>query len=272
MMRGCFMLLGSLYGDTPYRENPLLCEINGMICTLACCGSLWTMMFIAINRYTYVCRNSLYTRIFTLKGTLASICLIWTFTLAVDLPRLLGFGGHAYSGLYLFCSGYVQEGAWWFNVGFYTIMALVVPMIVITICYAKIWRLASRSSAALDNVSKRRQREQRQLLVSLVAIYLTFLVTWMPYAFLVLVLGLKVEVYARMPMEFFLLLDLWAHSNAAINFFIYGATHSGFRKAYKHLLAKVIPCYNPKIGNPTLHSKSAPGRKSGTAYDETRET
>ena len=39
--------------------------------------------------------------------------------------------------------------------------------------------------------------------------------------------------------ELLLILDLWAHLNSAMNFFIYGVTHSGFRKAYKQIAAKV---------------------------------
>ena len=38
--------------------------------------------------------------------------------------------------------------------------------------------------------------------------------------------------------ELFLFCDLWAHSNSAVNFIIYGYTHKGFHRAYKIWLQK----------------------------------
>ncbi|XP_075243853.1 melatonin receptor type 1C-like [Convolutriloba macropyga] len=87
LVRNCFILTGVFYGDTVLPKNQALCELSGMVCILACFGSLWTMMFIAINRYMFICKNAIYKRIFSLKGTLACIVLIWTCTLILDSPR-----------------------------------------------------------------------------------------------------------------------------------------------------------------------------------------
>ncbi|XP_075244427.1 uncharacterized protein LOC142338527 [Convolutriloba macropyga] len=112
-------------------------------------------------------------------------------------------------------------------------------------------------------MSKRRRKEQKQLLVSLATIYVTFLITWFPYAFLILIMGLKINFYSFMPLELLLILDLWAHLNSAMNFFIYGVTHSGFRKAYKQIAAKVIPCYNPDLSSDSKSQHSS-ASKCGT--------
>ena len=54
MIMDVFVLLGAIYGREFYLERPMLCEINGFICMISCFGSLWTMMFIAINRLTSI--------------------------------------------------------------------------------------------------------------------------------------------------------------------------------------------------------------------------
>ena len=50
MAMQCFQLLGTIFGDTFLPQHPVLCELSGMVCMTSCFGSLWTMMFIAINR------------------------------------------------------------------------------------------------------------------------------------------------------------------------------------------------------------------------------
>ena len=44
-------------------------------------------------------------------------------------------------------------------------------------------------------------------------------------------------------LEIYLFCDLWAHSNSAFNFVIYGYTHKGFLRAYKMWLYKICPCF-----------------------------
>ena len=53
MVMDVFVLLGAIYGRDFYLERPMLCEISGFICMMSCFGSLWTMMFIAINRLNF---------------------------------------------------------------------------------------------------------------------------------------------------------------------------------------------------------------------------
>ena len=50
MVMDVFVLLGATFGKGFYMDRPILCEISGFVCMMSCFGSLWTMMFIAINR------------------------------------------------------------------------------------------------------------------------------------------------------------------------------------------------------------------------------
>ena len=51
MVMDIFVLIGAFYGEKPFADHPMLCEVCGFICLLSCFGSLWSMMFISINRF-----------------------------------------------------------------------------------------------------------------------------------------------------------------------------------------------------------------------------
>ncbi|XP_075254805.1 melatonin receptor type 1B-A-like [Convolutriloba macropyga] len=244
MAMQCFQLLGTIFGDTFLPQHPVLCELSGMVCMTSCFGSLWTMMFIAINRYLFVCKNDVYRKVFTKHGTILSIILIVFCVFTLDLPnwKMFGEAGHAFFDLYLHCA-FDLSRAWWFNTIFYSGLAVGCPVLVVLVCYSHIWRTASKTSAVKSGVSGgRRHREQKQLLVSLITIFVTFVITWGPYGILLFFYGIKYQFRDVVAIEVGLIMDLWAHSNSAINFLIYGITHSGFRRAYKSLFAKLLPC------------------------------
>ncbi|XP_075264359.1 melatonin receptor type 1B-like [Convolutriloba macropyga] len=243
MSMNVFAYLGIFYGDTILAQNKVLCEVSGTICMLGCFGSLWTMMFVAINRYIAICQSQIYKQLFDLRGTLLCIVLIWICVFCLDLPNypFMGLGGHEFTGLFLHCSFKIDSIRWWFNTLFYTVLALGIPLFTILFCYYSIWRKANSSGMAAG--SEKRQREQKQLIISLVTIFVAFCVTWLPYGILIAMLGFAIDITAIIPWEMIIILDLWAHLNSAANFIIYGMTHRGFRNAYLELLSKVVPCY-----------------------------
>lgn len=246
MGMNCFVLVGCFTGDTFWTSHPLLCEISGVMCMMSCFGSLWTMMFVAINRFVYVCKHEVYDKLFDLKGTLATTVLIWVCVILLDLPnfKVIGLGSHEFSVLLPHCS-FGLDNAWWFNTLLYTGMALTFPMLVMIYCYYRIWTTASQSAKTMQSSSstnERRQKEQRQLMTSLVTIFVAFVITWLPFGLLVFVYGIKLDLVFEVPFELTIVFELFAHSNSAINFIIYGFTHRGFRRAYKMWLCKLMPC------------------------------
>ncbi|XP_075247468.1 melatonin receptor type 1C-like [Convolutriloba macropyga] len=245
MSMNSFALIGVFCGDTFLPSYPILCEMSGVICMLSCFGSLWTMMFVAINRYVFICKNEWYEKLFNLKMTILIMVLIWVCVTLLDLPnfKFIGWGGHAFSPLILHCS-FRLDNVWWFNTILYTGLALCVPMWVILFCYVQIWRAATTSSSASGSTSKRRKKEQRQLMISLITIFVAFVLTWIPFGTLVFLFGYDLSYVTTTPFEVYLLADLWAHTNSSVNFIIYGFTHRGFRKAYKTWMVMIVPCYH----------------------------
>ncbi|XP_075254806.1 melatonin receptor type 1B-B-like [Convolutriloba macropyga] len=192
MTMNVFVLLGTIYGDTFLPNNPILCEVSGIICMVGCVGSIWAMMFIAINRFVFVCKNDLYSTMFSKQGTVLSIVCLVICVLLIDLPnmKILGLGSHPFNKLYLRCFIDVNK---FFNTILVTGGAIVFPVCVITFCYYNIWKLASKSSSIASG-SKKREKEQKQLLICLVTIFIAFVITWAPYGVYLLLQAIKYEM------------------------------------------------------------------------------
>ncbi|XP_063722330.1 melatonin receptor type 1B-A-like [Symsagittifera roscoffensis] len=106
MLMSGLELIGVFYGDTFLPKYPLLCEFSGVLCMSCCFASLWTMMFIAINRCMFICKQEIYDRFFGLKGTLLCIALIWITVFLIDLPNFpfMGLAAHEFNPFYLHCT------------------------------------------------------------------------------------------------------------------------------------------------------------------------
>ena len=56
----CFMLYGAIFGGEFLATHRVICELSAILCMMSCFGSLWTMMFVAINRFILFNLNSLF--------------------------------------------------------------------------------------------------------------------------------------------------------------------------------------------------------------------
>ncbi|XP_075249488.1 melatonin receptor type 1B-B-like [Convolutriloba macropyga] len=256
MAMNSFVLYGAIFGGSLLANNEVLCEISAIVCMISCFGSLWTMMFVAINRYMFICKTELYRRVFDVKGTIFTIVLIWICVLLLDIVNypFIPIGGHAFFAPQLHCS-FVLGDLWFFNTILYTGVALGLPLIVTPICYWKLWSKASESKLAK---SEKRKREQRQLMISLVTIFVTFVITWAPLGAAIFMVGIDAKYFSMIPEGLYVMMELLAHSNSAINFIIYGVTHRGMREAYK----KILPCCKIFKGNNQISSGAAASQTS----------
>lgn len=67
-----------------------MCELYGMFGSLFGCVSIWTMTFIALDRYNVIVKG-LSAKPMTIKGALLRIFLIYLFSLIWTLAPLFGW-------------------------------------------------------------------------------------------------------------------------------------------------------------------------------------
>uniref|UniRef100_A0A915I1J8 G-protein coupled receptors family 1 profile domain-containing protein n=1 Tax=Romanomermis culicivorax TaxID=13658 RepID=A0A915I1J8_ROMCU len=88
---------GLLLGKHQTESNRVVCTITAFLCAPSCIASLYSIVWIAVSRYYYVTKYSIYMKIFTRPLTLVYVTLIWLLALMVHLPNYYGWGQIHYS-------------------------------------------------------------------------------------------------------------------------------------------------------------------------------
>lgn len=160
-----------------WRESAL-CNLCGFLSTVSSEVSVFTLVSIALNRFTEICRpfNSPYK--FTLAYTHRLILASWCIALTIaGLPLIITpyFRGQFYarSGVCLAFHITNQKAAGWlYSIGVFLCVNLVAFVIIVT-CYTKMYREISR--AARQN---RGERPNHPVKIALIVI--TSFVAWSP--------------------------------------------------------------------------------------------
>ncbi|CAH1999012.1 unnamed protein product [Acanthoscelides obtectus] len=70
--------------------GPLFCELYGMFGSLFGCGSIWTMVFIALDRYNVIVKG-LSAKPLTKKTAMLRILFIWVFSVGWTIAPMFGW-------------------------------------------------------------------------------------------------------------------------------------------------------------------------------------
>jgi len=68
-----------------------LCKVNGLLNSLFCTASIWTLVMISINRYLSVAKAHDIKKIYTARKTYVIIGGVWIFSFLLSMPPLFGW-------------------------------------------------------------------------------------------------------------------------------------------------------------------------------------
>ena len=228
-------------GEFLYRHY-ILCEIVASVCIITCSCSIWSICALAINRYVCICHNQVYAQIYTRRTVPLMLFALWMYCLCIDLPNFLNWGKHGFDSKAYFCS-YDYEANYSYTL-YFIILAICIPIILVTYCYIRIISFVNKSKQKLkttmmsqNSISGGKVRTTDiRLLKSVATIWLVFTVMWAPYGIFIL-LSPK-----HPPLWTYLLTVILAHANSSINSLIYACTNKNFRKAYYAILKRCLTC------------------------------
>ena len=138
-----------------------LCTTAASLCIISCIVSLITIAFIGINRYFYVCWNTVYDTVFTRCRTVIAMVLTWVAGVAMDLPNHVGWSSHWFDTKTQKClDTKTQKCLWDMTTAYhYTILFVVVgmllPFVITVICY---WRIFAHIRLAKQRLLRRQAR------------------------------------------------------------------------------------------------------------------
>ncbi|XP_022093694.1 melatonin receptor type 1B-A-like [Acanthaster planci] len=245
-----------------FRNRPALCDFFGFLCTTSCTCSLWSITAISINRYVCICHNSAYHRIFTRSRVAAMLAGLWVGCFLMDLPALLGWGGHAYDPKVMFCTfNYTASLS-------YTIFLVSVgvgtPIAIVTYCYIRILLFVRASRRTLRRLSqgatefatlgqgrRRIKRRDMALLRTVMTLWVVFLIMWAPYTVYVLF-----DTQNTWNRTLYVLFVNLCHANSSVNCVIYAATNPTFRRGYVAFLRHLLCLKGTVVAENQVHSRN----------------
>ena len=204
-------------------------------------SSLGTMAAIAVSRYFCVVNREKYLSLFKKNTALTYIFIVWCLALAGSVPILLfkndsiGFQPGKAMCMYKFESNIAYSAS-------ILCCFITTPLIIIKICYVKVFRAVSRSNRvfSLENNLEllRVNVEEAKVTKRLVAVVVGFACCWLP-VFVVDNIDMA-RGEPTLPRQVYLTNSLLIYLSSTINPFIYCATDKRFRREYKVVLRKIF--------------------------------
>lgn len=233
-----FSFFDYIYGRYPVGET--FCKVNAFIVCYCYGLSLWSLAFIAFNRFVKICHPPKYNIWMSERNT--CICVVGLFLIPVpmNIAPFFGFGEMGYDVLLHLCS-YLRSGG-----VTYTLMQMLVtvfvPTVLVLIFYTKIFykmftvrqklrRVFPNPSA--EYIVSRYSRHDITAAYTLFTVFILLVLLMVPYT--VTTMG---DVHNNWPPAIHIACLYLAYTNSWINWIVYGVMNTNIRNAYKRLLCK----------------------------------
>ena len=217
------------------------CQLQGIITPALTGFSLHIMALTAINRYVCVARQRLYKKLFSRKATCFVILAGGLIVISLaSIPYPAGFARITLDPRRASCfTTFKQQKSAQMISTIFLIITVAIPMIVITLCYYRVFK-AIRSSSFQVNVTPRTSNNEPtarttaskikevKVTKTVFAVLLGYITCWIP---VVVCNQLSFNmVNPRFPRQGELVFTYFVALSSAINPFIYGTTSSALRK------------------------------------------
>ncbi|XP_043910849.1 melatonin receptor type 1C-like [Protopterus annectens] len=207
------------------------CFASGFIMALSVVGADFSITVIAINRYFYICHSKIYSRIFNVKLTCCWLGLIWFFTFLALIPHIF-FNTLQYDPRIYSCT-LAQTVSLEFTFAA-VIIHFVFPIIIVVVCYLRIWSLAVAAKNRVSQGSKEKLRAHAlKHFFSIFVVFVIFAFCWGPMNFIGLAIAISPnKVAPNIPFWLFCLSYYMAYFNSCLNGVLYGVLNQKFQKEY----------------------------------------
>ncbi|KAL9974053.1 hypothetical protein ACROYT_G011044 [Oculina patagonica] len=230
------------------KVNPLdvknfPCQFQGIIAPALTGFSLHIMALTAINRYICVARQNLYNKLFSRKATCFIILADGVFVLCLmSIPYPAGFARITLDPRRALCfTTFKRPKSAQTIANMFLIFNVAIPMIVITLCYHRVFKAIRSSSFQVAITSQTNNHEptsgitaskikEVKITKTVFAVLLGYITCWIP----VVVsnqLSFNMED-PRFPRQGELVFTYFISLSSAINPFIYGTTSRALRKEF----------------------------------------
>ncbi|CAG0900326.1 unnamed protein product [Darwinula stevensoni] len=235
-----------------FQQGPTLgslgCQLYGAIGFLSGFAAIWSVMAIAIDRYLVFANPFDMGRRLDRKRTTILITCIWSSSALFTVAPFLGFSRYVPEGYLTSCTiDYLSSD--WKKRAFIILCGSIgwlIPLCIIMFCYVGIIRVTRKSDEALLLLTRRdggslavsvfleKRKMQRRLNRSVLMVVVIWMLSWTPYAAVVLV-GSLWSQYLTPGMS--MIPALACKASACINPYIYGIRNPQFLAEVKRFFS-----------------------------------
>nr|CAI5827675.1 unnamed protein product [Callosobruchus analis] len=241
-----------------------LCKMYGFFMALLGISSITTLTVLAFERYLIVSKP-FRNRGLTRKEAIYLVLGIWTYSMILTTPPLLGWGQYVNEAANISCSVNWEEqtpNAMSYIIYLF-IFGLILPLVVIIYSYVNIICTMRKNRLHMGQTAKAEGRVAYMILLMIAA----FLIAWAPYAICALVVQFGDASMVSPSAGVFP--ALLAKSSICYNPIIYVGLNSQFRQALKQIMGnrpgtKESNCETNALGVSKFFTQSTPSTFDGS--------
>ncbi|KAK2184058.1 hypothetical protein NP493_285g02049 [Ridgeia piscesae] len=249
------------------RFGQQMCDADAFLVLTSCGASIQSLMLVALERYCHICRHTRYDWAFSNRAVGIYVVLAWLYSAAWGAQGFTGWTSYVYGNdthVCMFDGGASRS----YNITSVLVVVLL-PMIVIALCYGSIFHCAKKcrdsiaahsrhqraslshgsvKSDSMDQVTKqlllqkqRRMKRELKLIFTLVSIVIAFVICWSPGV----LVGILYTFWPGMPAWFATAATWLAFCNSSVNTVLYGVMNRNFRNGYMRLFNTIFCCGPP---------------------------
>ncbi|XP_052009083.1 galanin receptor type 1b [Xyrauchen texanus] len=249
----CFLLFcvpfqATIYSLPEWVFGAFLCKFVHYFVMVSMLVSIFTLVAMSVDRYIAVVLSKKSPCIRNRKNALIGVCVIWmlSFAFAVPVAQHQILTNHLKAPNSSFC-----WEIWTERVAKHTykvtilVMGYLLPLLLITCCYAKVLYHLHKK---MKNMSKKSERSKRKTAQTVLLVVAAFLICWMPHH----IIAMWVQ-FGQFPLNdasfaFRIISHCLAYGNSCVNPILYAFLSENFRKACKQVFTCHIFYSPPPAG------------------------
>ena len=231
-----------------------LCRFYITVDTIIFTASVANLVIIAMDRYLALTRPYKYVAIVNEKKSKIAIVTVWCIAALVGILTNFNWDDLSTEGIIITDTKLCGVNNCWYTIVVFTIF-LGIPMVIMGFVYTTVFKIAIKHAHQIVSIEAQQWADEDQekaknkktvsrilkdfkVVKTIVAVYFTFLVCWLPVTTITIVRAWCINCVVLTPWQYSLFNEILPFLHSTLNFFIYFLTNPQFRKAFNKLICR----------------------------------
>ncbi|KAJ4931115.1 hypothetical protein JOQ06_025414 [Pogonophryne albipinna] len=229
----CIPFQSVVYMMQSWVLGAFICKLSHYVFTVSMLVSIFTLSAMSVDRYIAIVHSRKSSSIRVARHALIGVMVIWILSLVMAAPVMYYQNIFRMGDNQTYCwEGWPNQTLKKVYVVCTFIFGYVLPLLLISFCYAKVLNHLHKK---LRNLSKKSEASKKKTAQTVLVVVVVFCISWLPHH----IVHLWAE-FGEFPLNqasfvFRVAAHCLAYSNSSVNPVIYAFLSENFRKAYKQV-------------------------------------